>query len=78
MPKVKITVVKKVSNKDLYGDNPPAAFDASRITDECDRFELGQEFIVEDHNCPPGFCTGLLQTSRETWFMSFMVAISPG
>lgn len=55
MAKVKITVVKKVNNKELYGENPPAAFDEKRIEPECDRFEVGQEFICETHNCPPGF-----------------------
>ena len=56
MAKVKITVVKKVNNKDLYGENPPAVFDESKVTPECNRFELGQEFVVDNHNCPPGFC----------------------
>ena len=56
MPKVKITVVKKVNAKDLYGDSPPAAFDEKRVTPECDRFTLGQEFVVDNHNCPPEFC----------------------
>ena len=46
MAKVKITVIKKVNNKDLYGENPPAVFDENRITPECDRFDVGQEFVV--------------------------------
>ncbi len=57
MAKVKITVVKKLNNKELYGENPPAAFDEKRIEPECDRFEVGQEFICETHNCPPDFCS---------------------
>ena len=56
MAKVKITVVKKVNIKDLYGENPPATFEESWITPECDRFSVGQEFLVDSHNCPPGFC----------------------
>ncbi len=56
MPKVRITVVKKVNNRDLYGENLPAAFDENRIKPECDRFSVGQEFIVDSHNCPEGFC----------------------
>ena len=56
MPKIKITVVKKVSLKDLFGDNPPAAYDEGRVTPQCDRFEEGQEFVVDNHGCPPGFC----------------------
>lgn len=50
--KVKITVVKKINNKDIFGDDPPVGF---TTTPECDAFEVGQEFIIERH-CPPGFC----------------------
>ena len=56
MPKAKITVVKKVSAKDLYGDNPPAAYDEEMVTAECNRFTEGQEFDVDSPNCPSGFC----------------------
>ena len=56
MAKIKITVVKKVNSKDLYGETPPAPFDEDRVLPECDRFEVGQEFIVDNHNCPEGFC----------------------
>ena len=56
MAKVKITVVKKVNNKDLYGENPPAAFDESMVTLECDKFSVGQEFVVDTPDCPPNFC----------------------
>jgi len=51
--KVKITVVKKVNNKDLFGDNPPVGFTAAP---ECDRLEEGQVFISDEGSCPPGFC----------------------
>jgi len=54
MPKIKITVVKKVNNKDMFGDNPPVAFTAAP---ECDRVEMGQEFISNQGECPPGFCS---------------------
>lgn len=57
MAKVKITVVKKLNNKDLYGENPPADFDESRITPECIKFSEGQEFVLDTPNtCPPDFC----------------------
>ena len=56
MTKVKITVIKKMSYKDLYGENPPATINEDRITPECDRFEVGQEFLVDNINCPPDFC----------------------
>lgn len=57
MAKAKVTVVKKLNNKDLYGENPPAAFDEVRITPECNKFNEGQEFVFDQpNNCPPDFC----------------------
>ena len=53
MANVRITVVKKIHNKDMFGDNPPLGFTA---VPECDRLEVGQEFISEECSCPPGFC----------------------
>ncbi len=53
MEKVKITVVKKVHNKDMFGDDPPVGFTANPI---CDRLEVGQEFISDRGACPEGFC----------------------
>ena len=53
MANVKITVVKKIHNKDMFGDNPPLGFTA---VPECDKLEVGQEFISEEGSCPPGFC----------------------
>ncbi len=53
MAKVKITVVKKRTCRDMFGDNPPVECRAP----ECDKLELGQEFIVGDiTETPPGFC----------------------
>lgn len=56
MPKAKITVIKKLNCKELYGENPPAPFDEGRVTPECERFSVGQEFAVDSHSCPPEFC----------------------
>jgi len=56
MPKVKITVLKKLNVKDLHGETLSGAFDEGKITPECDRFSLGQEFLTDTHNCPEGFC----------------------
>ncbi len=53
MAKVKITVVKKLHNKDIFGDNPPLGFTS---VPECDKLEVEQEFISEGGSCPPGFC----------------------
>jgi len=56
MTKVKISVVKKLSAQELYGDAPPVAYNQDTVTAECDQFELGQEFVLDTINCPPGFC----------------------
>jgi len=55
MAKVKITVAKKLSNKDMFGDNPPAE---CTNEPECAEVELGQEFIIRAAlECPPGLCS---------------------
>ena len=46
-------MVKKVHNKDMFGDNPPLGFTA---VPECNKLEVGQEFISEEGSCPPGLC----------------------
>lgn len=56
MGRAKITVIKKINMHDIYGDKVPAAIDEERITPECNRFEVGQQFVVDNHNCPEGFC----------------------
>ena len=53
MIKVKITVVKKLHNKDMFGDKSPVEFTNNPV---CDKVELGQEFISEGGACPEGFC----------------------
>ncbi len=52
MNKVKITVVKKIDNREIFGDEPPLEFTAAP---QCDQLEVGQEFMA-DIGCPPGFC----------------------
>jgi len=52
MARVKITVVKKLNNKDMFGDNPPLT---PTSVPECNRLEVGQEF-VSDGDFPAGFC----------------------
>lgn len=52
--KVKITVLKKLKPKEIFGDELPAATD---IKDACSVFNVGQQFIVgEDGRTPEGFC----------------------
>ena len=53
MAKAKITVVKRVNNKELFGENSPAA---SNDPPECEKFETAQEFISDEGQCPSGFC----------------------
>ncbi len=86
MDKIKITVIKKLSIPDLYGDNPPAT--AMDMTPVCDRFEVGQEFIIEKRPvCPPNFCNWayadiqgiiahILYGGSYPWFKEPGVAIS--
>jgi uncharacterized repeat protein (TIGR04076 family) len=53
--KIKITVLKKTTSKQIFGDNPPLG----QAIDACRRFKEGQEFIVgEDGGMPKGFCSG--------------------
>lgn len=53
MAKIKITVVKKVSNKELYGDNPPLTLTEVPV---CPRLEVGQEFVFDPSQFPQGMC----------------------
>ena len=56
MPTAKITVIKKVSTRDLFVENTPTPFDENLVTPECERFIVGQEFVVDNHMCPHEFC----------------------
>ncbi len=52
--RVKITVLRKLSTREIFGDKPPMG----QAIEACDRFKIGQEFIVgEDGKMPEGFCT---------------------
>jgi uncharacterized repeat protein (TIGR04076 family) len=53
---LKITVLKKLSSKEVYGQALPEI--AENMSPYCDRLEVGQEFLVEEPGAiPPGFCT---------------------
>ena len=54
MADIKITVLKKMDNKQLFGANPPLEFTGEPI---CEKFEEGQEFISKEGGYPEGFCT---------------------
>ncbi|MFX0068910.1 MAG: TIGR04076 family protein [Candidatus Hodarchaeota archaeon] len=51
--KVKITVLKRLNTRDVFGDSPPP----DQFSEACSAFEEGQEFIVGDEGgMPEGFC----------------------
>lgn len=53
---VKITVIKKMSTKDVYHDNVPCQI-AEDYSQECPRLNVGDEFVVPENGaCPDGFC----------------------
>ncbi|HSB06293.1 MAG TPA: TIGR04076 family protein [Thermodesulfobacteriota bacterium] len=54
--RVKITVIKKLSSKEVYGGPLPEI--GEDMTPYCDRLQEGQEFIVDESGAmPSGFCT---------------------
>ncbi len=53
---LKITVLKKMSAKEVYGKPLPDV--SEEMTPLCDRLEVGQEFRVDESGAmPAGFCT---------------------
>lgn len=51
--KVRITVLKRLNTRDVFGDNPPP----EQFSEACSVFEEGQEFVVgDDGEMPEGFC----------------------
>jgi len=52
---VKITVVKKLSTKDVFGSSPPGI--SNDVEAVCPRFKEGDTFIAEKGACPQGFCS---------------------
>jgi len=73
MAKVKITVIKKLNYKDLYGENPPCALNESNFEPECSLLSVGQEFIISGADSyPPGFCAwAFAQISRDIVHLFF-------
>ena len=53
MADVKITVVRKLNYADLFEKGSPAEFTGAP---ECDRLEVGQQFVSEEGKFPAGFC----------------------
>jgi len=53
MAKMKVTVVKRLNNKELFGDDPPLTLTDAPL---CPRFTEGQEFVFDPSTLPQGFC----------------------
>ena len=56
MASVKITVVRKLSTDEIYGDRNPGCSSSSEPV--CPLFEEGQEFMADIERMPEGFCPG--------------------
>jgi uncharacterized repeat protein (TIGR04076 family) len=54
MAKIKITVVKKFTPEEVFNGNVPEYY--QNTLTPCPIFEVGQEFIVDNLECPEGFC----------------------
>ena len=54
MTKLKITVVKGFTAKDVFGENIPEYFGEN--LGPCSKHKVGEEFIFNGTNCPEGFC----------------------
>ena len=53
---LKITVIKKLSAKEVYGGPLPEV--SETLAAYCDRLQVGQEFRVDESGAmPSGFCT---------------------
>ncbi len=55
--KIKITVVKKMDYRELWGDEDMGAVDD--MAPVCGAFNVGDEFIVDGNGMPEGFCQEL-------------------
>ena len=75
MAKVKITVMKRLNYKDILGPNPQIGFTGAP---ECDRLEVGQEFVSDEGRFPGGVVPGLLRIFRGTSPTCVWVGITPG
>jgi uncharacterized repeat protein (TIGR04076 family) len=57
MKPVRITVLKTMTIKDVFGDKVPVRPAGSFWEGPCPRLKVGDEFIVDEKgSCPEGFC----------------------
>ena len=54
--KVKITVIKKVDMRDQFPNEDVGAVED--MAPVCDKFQVGDEFIIDASGAPEGFCQG--------------------
>jgi len=55
MPKMKITVVKAFSAEEVFDGEVPEHFPET-FESPCPMHPVGQEFVMENLNCPKGLC----------------------
>ena len=53
--KVRITVIRKMNTKDVYGTNLPCQI-AEDLESECPLLNVGDEFVTDGGTCPAGLC----------------------
>lgn len=51
---IKITVIKKFHPRDVFGED--VKYPSGNIARECQNFNVGDEFIVENGSRPDNFC----------------------
>lgn len=56
MAKVKITVLKGLTYREIFRDDIPEHLPYKDPDTKCKQHVAGQEFISENHSCPEGFC----------------------
>ena len=52
---LKITVIKKLSSKEVYGETLPEV--SENVIPYCENLEVGQEFISDEGVFPEGMCS---------------------
>ena len=59
MSRIKITVLKRLDPKMVFGEQIPINPNTGKEYEVCSRFLEGQDFVVEeDGEMPDGFCAG--------------------
>ena len=56
MPRIKVTVIKKISMREIHGEVGAGAVDT--LPPVCDLFNVGDSFVLDGSEVPKGFCVG--------------------